>query len=86
MVRLVTIKIFLDRNSFHTLKQSVPPRSNSRLVLDSAVPVGFANVLLTCTETEARNLLRYADHLPKVLASIQQALQTVGRTRENESS
>jgi hypothetical protein len=36
------------------------------------------NAVLSCDETEARNLLLYAGHCPGVVASVQKALRSAG--------
>lgn len=58
----MVLKIFLDDKSFHCLKQSIPPGSHSKLVLEEAVHLKFfgSNTVISCDETEARNLLLYA--------------------------
>ena len=75
------IKIFLDDNSFHALKRAIPERSNTRSVLDAAAQQNFFDVIITCTESEARSLLLYADHCPKVVQSIEAALRLAGDAR-----
>lgn len=74
------LKIFLDDKSFHCLKQSIPARSRSKLVIDNAVHLTFfgSNAVVSCDETEARNLLLYASHCPGVVASIHEALRSAG--------
>jgi hypothetical protein len=65
--RSMTLKIFLDAKTFHCLKRSVPPGSNSKLVLnEKTVQLGNirsslfgSNVVISCNEVEARNLLLY---------------------------
>ena len=69
------MKIVLDNDSFLTLKRSVPPHSQAVKVLQTAVHFGVYRVALTCTEAQARALLLYAEHSPKVVASIQAALR-----------
>ena len=80
-VPLVSLKIRFDDNSFHALKRSVPPQSQSRTVLESAVHVTFFEVVINCTEAEARTFLLYADHCPAVVASIEQALREAAKSR-----
>jgi hypothetical protein len=77
----VSLKIRFDDNSFHALKRSVPPQSQSRTVLESAVHVTFFEVVINCTEAEARTFLLYADHCPTVVESIEQALREAARSR-----
>lgn len=77
----VPITIFLDDDTFHRLKHLVPRRSHSRAVLENAEPAGSSNVTITCSETEARNLLLYSDPCPKAVASIQEALRSSGVSR-----
>lgn len=74
------IKIFLDDKSFHCLKQSIPPGSHSKIVIEHAVRLNFfgSNTVLSCQEAEARNLLLYAGHCPGVVASVQKALRSAG--------
>jgi hypothetical protein len=76
----MTLKIFLDDKSFHCLKQCIPPGSRSKLLLEKAIPLNFfgSNTVISCDETEARNLLLYAGHCPGVIASIQKALRSAG--------
>jgi hypothetical protein len=81
----MTLKIFLDEKNFHCLKRSIPPGSNSKLVLKEAVQfknVGGwllgSNVVISCDEVEARNLLLYAGHCPGAVASIHEALRSAG--------
>jgi hypothetical protein len=84
--RSMTLKIFLDAKTFHCLKRSVPPGSNSKLVLnEKTVQLGNirsslfgSNVVISCNEVEARNLLLYTGHLPAVIASIHKALRSAG--------
>jgi len=74
------LKIFLDDKSFHCLKRSVPRGSRSKLVLEEAVHLkSFGNeVVISCDEAQAHNLLLYADHCPGVIASIHGALRSAG--------
>jgi len=76
----MTLKIFLDDKSFHCLKQSIPPGSRSKLIIQNAVHLELfgSNAVLSCDETEARNLLLYAGHCPDVIASINKAFQSAG--------
>jgi hypothetical protein len=69
------LKICLDDNTFHFLKRSVPELSQARAVLNSAEQVKFFDVVLTCTESQARNLLLYADGCPKAIAIISAILR-----------
>jgi hypothetical protein len=75
------VKIFLDDNSFHALKRAIPECSNARSVLATAAQQNFFDVMITCTESEARNLLLYADHCPTVVQSIEAALRLSGDAR-----
>jgi hypothetical protein len=79
------LKIFLDQKSFHCLKRAIPRGSNSRLVLAAAVQFknvgGYLfgnNVVISCDEAEARNLLLYAGHCPGGIASIHEAFRSAG--------
>jgi hypothetical protein len=74
------LTIFLDDKSFHCLKQSIPARSRSKLIIESAVHLKFfgSNAVVSCDEAEARNLLLYAGHCPGVIASIHEALRSAG--------
>ena len=78
----MVLKIFLDDKSFHCLKQSIPPGSHSKLVLEEAIHLKFfgSNTVISCDETEARNLLLYAGHCRGVVSSIQKALVSAGLT------
>ena len=72
----MTLTIFLDDKSFHCLKRSIPPASKAKFVLtEKTVHLG-SNVVISCEEAEARNLLLYADHCPGVVASIHEALRS----------
>jgi hypothetical protein len=75
-----TLKIFLDERSFHCLKHSIPPGSHSRLVLAQTVHLEAfgSNAVVSCDDSEARNLLLYAGHCPGVVASIHDALRSAG--------
>ena len=55
----MTLKIFLDDKSFHCLKQSIPPGSRSKSIIEKAVHLDLfgGNAVLSCEEAEARNLL-----------------------------
>jgi hypothetical protein len=77
---IMTLKIFLNDKSFHCLKAAIPPASRAKLVLDEAVRLNFfgSNTVISCKETEARNLLVYASHCPGVVASINKALISAG--------
>ncbi len=74
------LKLFLDDKSFHCLKQAIPHGSRSKLVLEEAVPLKlFGNeVVISCDQAQARNLLLYADHCPGVIASIHKAFRAAG--------
>jgi len=74
------LKIFLDDNSFHCLKQSIPARSHSRFIIENSLHLTFfgSNAVVSCDEAEARNLLLYAGHCPGVIASIHEALRSAG--------
>lgn len=76
----MTLKIFLDEKGFHCLKDAVPARSRSRLVVEEAVRLKFfgSNFVITCDEAEAENLLIYAGHCPSIVASIDKALRSAG--------
>jgi hypothetical protein len=76
----MTLKIFLDDKSFHCLKRSIPAGSRSKLIIESAVHLQFfgSNAVVSCGETEGRNLLLYANHCPGVVAAIQKALRSAG--------
>jgi hypothetical protein len=79
-LRIMTLRSFLDDKSFHSLKQSVPPGSHSKLRLPEAVQLNFfgSNAVISCDEAEARNLLIYAGHCPGVIASIHKASRSAG--------
>lgn len=76
----MTLKIFLDDKSFHSLKQSIPAGSRSKVLLEEAIRLRFfgSNAVITCTEAEARSLLLYAEHCPGVIASVHQAFRSAG--------
>jgi hypothetical protein len=76
----MTLKIFLDDKSFHCLKDAIPSGSPSKFVIQKAVHLNLfgRNAVLSCEETEARNLLIYAGHCPSVIASIRNAFQSAG--------
>jgi len=82
----MTLKIFLDDKSFHCLNQSIPAGSHSKLIIRKAVHLDLfgRNAVLTCEETEARNLLIYAEHCPSVIASIHNAFQSAGLPLEEK--
>ena len=73
----MTLKIFLDEKSFHCLKQAIPTGSRSKTIIANAVHWN-SNVVLSCDEAEARNLLLYAKHCPGVIASIHKAFSAAG--------
>ena len=83
--RLMTLKIFLDDKSFYSLKQSIPPGSRSKVLLQEAVRLEFfgSNAVITCTEAEARSLLLYAEHCPGVIASVHQSFRSAGLRLES---
>jgi hypothetical protein len=70
-----TVKIVLDDDTFHLLKRSIPQDSHARKILDAAEYVKFFEVILSCSEGEARYLLLYFENCPKAVAAIQQALR-----------
>jgi hypothetical protein len=82
----MTLKIFLADKSFHCLKQSIPPGSRSKSIIEKAVHLERfgGNTVLSCEEAEARNLLLYAGHCPGVIASIHNAFQSAGLTLEEK--
>ena len=65
----MTLKIFLDDKSFHCLKQAIPAGSRSKTIIANAVHLN-SNVVLSCDEAEAQNLLLYAGQCPGVIAAI----------------
>lgn len=71
----MSVKIYLDEDSFYSLKQAVPRSSHTRTVLESVERASFFHVVITCAEAEARNLLLYADHCPRAVESIEKALR-----------
>ena len=73
----MSLRIFLDKNGFHSLKKAIPQGSPSKAVLNGAVHLSFfgTNVVITCTEAEAQNLLLYANDSPAVAAAIRKALR-----------
>jgi hypothetical protein len=71
----MSLKIYLDEDSYHSLKRAVPRSSRSRTVLESVERASFFNIVITCGEAEARNLLLYADHCPRAVESIEKALR-----------
>jgi len=76
----VILKIFLDDKGFHCLKRYIPAGSHSKFVLEEAVHIEFfgGSAVISCDETETRNLLLYAGHCPSVVASIHEALHLAG--------
>jgi hypothetical protein len=76
----MTLKIFLDDKSFHSLKHAIPSGSRSKLIIQKAVHLNLfgGNAVLSCDESEARNLLLYAGHCPSVVASIHNAFRAAG--------
>ena len=78
----MTLRIFLDENSFHCLKKSIPPGSKSKFV-SMRKPLGFtSNFVISCEEVDARNFLLYAGHCPALVASIHEALRSAGLSLE----
>jgi len=71
------LEVFLNDESFHCLKQSIPTGSRSKFIIENAHRLKFvgSNVVVSCDEAEARNLLLYAGHFPNVAASIHKALR-----------
>ena len=76
----MTLKIFLDDESFYCLKQSIPAGSRSKLIIENAAHLKFfgSNAVISCTESEGRHLLLFADHCPGVIAAIHKALRSAG--------
>ena len=83
----MTLKIFLDDNSFCQLKKSIPQQSTSKPLIDKAVRLNFVgiNAIITCDEIQARNLLLYAGHHPGVVASIHRAFLSAGLSLDSQS-
>ena len=81
----MTLKIFLDDKSFHCLKQSLPPGSRSKSIIEKAVHLDLfgGNTVLSCEEAEARNLLLYAAHCPSVIAAIHKVFRNADLSLEN---
>jgi hypothetical protein len=79
---MMTFKIFLDDKSFHCLKQSIPVGSRSKTIIANAVHWN-SNVVLSCNEAEARNLLLYAGHCPGVIAAIHKVFRDADLSLEN---
>ena len=78
----MNLKIFLDDKSFHCLKHSIPAGSRSKTVIANALHWN-SNVVLTCNEAEARNLLLYAGHCPGVIAAIHKVFRDADLSLEN---
>jgi hypothetical protein len=78
----MTLKIFLDEKSFHCLKQAIPTGSRSKTIIANAVHWN-SNVVLSCDEAEARNLLLYAGHCPGVIAAIHRVFRDADLSLEN---
>ena len=78
----MTLKIFLDEKSFHCLKQAIPTGSRSKTIIANAVHWN-SNVVLSCNEAEARNLLLYAGHCPGVIAAIHRVFRDADLSLEN---
>jgi hypothetical protein len=76
----MTLKIFLDDKGFDCLKSSIPAGSPSKFIVGQAEYLNFfgSNTVISCDETEARNLLLYTGHCPTVIASINKALLSAG--------
>jgi hypothetical protein len=72
----MVLKILLDDDSFCTLRRLVPPHSRLISVLEAAVPVGGSSVAISCSGSEARALLLYAEQPPKLVTLIQEALRS----------
>ena len=81
------LKIFLDDKSFHCLKKSIPKGSRSHSIIENAIHLKFgtSNLVVSCDETEARNLLLYAGHCPGIIASIHNALRSAGLPLDPEN-
>jgi hypothetical protein len=81
----MTLKIFLDNKSFHCLKQAIPAGSRAKSIIAKAAHLDLfgSNAVLSCDETEARNLLIYATHCPGVIASIRKVFREAGLPLEN---
>jgi len=78
----MTLKIFLDEKSFHCLKQAILTGSRSKTIIANAVHWN-SNVVLSCDEAEARNLLLYAGHCPGVIAAIHRVFRDADLSLEN---
>ena len=76
------LKIRLDERSLELLKRSVPRGSHCRAVLDSAVHLDFLNVVITCTEDEARSFLLYAREFEDLAKSVEGALSAAEAERK----
>ena len=81
------LRIFLDDNSFHCLKKSIPKGSRSHSIIENAIHLKFgtSNLVVSCDETEARNLLLYASDCPGIIASIHKALRSAGLPLDPEN-
>jgi hypothetical protein len=79
------LTIFLDDESFHCLKKSIPTRSRCHSIVENHLKFGASNVVVTCDETEARNLLLYAGHCAGVAASIHKAVGLVDSPLDAET-
>ena len=81
----MTLKIFLDDKSFHSLKHAIPSGSRSKLIIQKAVHLNLfgGNAVLSCDESEARNLLLYAGHCPGVIAAIHRVFRDADLSLEN---
>lgn len=84
----MVLKIFLDEESFHCLKQSIPPGSRSKAIIEKVVHLNSfgSNAVLRCTETEGRAMLIYASHCPGVTAAIHKALRSEGLPLDPEEA
>jgi hypothetical protein len=76
----MTLKIFVDDKGFYCLKRSIPVGSPSKFIVEQSVHLNFfgSNTVISCDETEARNLLLYAAHCPTVISAIHRALVSAG--------
>ena len=84
----MVLQIFLDEESFHCLKQSIPPGSRFKSIIEKAVHLDFfeSNAVLHCNEIEGRALLLYASHCPGVTAAIHKALRSEGLPLDPEEA
>ena len=65
---------------FIVSNNAIPAGSRSKSIIEKAVHLDLfrGNVVLSCDEAEARNLLLYAGHCPGVIASIHKAFRDAG--------